>query len=88
MSRSQNAKLLAALQERPLTSLEIWRDLGIARASARVFDLRQAGFLIASQEVTVRNRDGVECRVARYTLQRAQTTMLPVHPGRGVMTHA
>lgn len=88
MSCSQSAKLLAALQQRPMTALDCLRDLGIARAAARVFDLRQAGYDIESREVVVTNRDGVDCHVAEYRLRRAQTTMLPAHPGRGVMTHA
>lgn len=88
MSAKQNDKLLAALQRQPMTALEIWQQLGIARASARVFDLRQAGYQVTSREITVKNRDGQPCRVALYALQRAQTTLLPEHPGRGVMAHA
>lgn len=85
MSRRQNEKLLDALRSRPMTALEIWQELGIARASARVFDLRGAGHHVRSREITVRNRDGEPCRVALYSLAAAQTTMLPQHPGRGVM---
>ncbi len=88
MARTQNEKLLDALAQRPMTALDIWRDLGIARASARVFDLRSAGFDIVSREVVVKNRDGEPCHCAEYSLRRAQTTMLPQHPGRGVMQHA
>lgn len=84
----QNRKLLDALSLRPMTALDCLRELGIARAAARVFDLRQAGFDIESKEIVVRNRDGSECHVAQYRLRSPQTTMLPAHPGRGVMTHA
>lgn len=88
MSKTQNAKLLAALQDGPITALEALRQLGIARAAARVFDLRQQGYDIVSREVAVKNRDGVEARVAQYSLRSPQITMLPAHPGRGVMRHA
>lgn len=88
MSMTQNAKLLAALETgRKMTPLEIWRELGIARASARVFDLRNAGHDIVSREVVVRNADGSQSRVAEYSLGSVQTTLLPNHPGRGVMSH-
>jgi len=86
MSKAQNEKLLEALKKGPMTAAEIWKDLGIARASARVFDLREAGFDIHSTEITVRNRDGAPCRVALYSLATQQVSLIPSHPGRGVMT--
>lgn len=85
MSKAQNERLLAALREKPMTALEIWQQLGIARASARVFDLRDAGHDIRSEEIKVRNRSGDVCRVALYSLASAQRTLIPNHPGRGVM---
>ncbi|HSX65142.1 MAG TPA: helix-turn-helix domain-containing protein [Pseudoxanthomonas sp.] len=85
MPKRQNAKLLEALQRKPMTALEIWQELGIARASARVFDLREEGHDIRSTEITVLNRDNQACRVALYSLGSAQRTLLPTHPGRGVM---
>ena len=85
MSARQNDKLLAALRTKSMTALEIWQELGIARASARVYDLREEGYDVRSEEITVRNRDGEPCRVALYSLHSAQRTLLPTHPGRGVM---
>ncbi|MCD7096907.1 helix-turn-helix domain-containing protein [Stenotrophomonas sp. MMGLT7] len=86
MSHSrQNERLLAALKQRPMTAAEIWRDLGIARASARVHDLRNEGHDIVSTPITVPNRDGEPCRVAQYRLADAQLNLLPQLPGRGVM---
>lgn len=72
MSKGQNEKLIAALQQGAMTAAEIWHDLGIARASARVYDLRAAGHDIRSQEITVRNRDGEPCRVALYSIGSVQ----------------
>lgn len=83
--KGQNEKLLGALQDKAMTAGDIWKELGIARASARVFDLREAGHDIRSTEITVRNRDGEPCRVALYSLHGAQTSLIPKHPGRGVM---
>lgn len=84
MSRNQNDQLLAALKVKAMTALEIWQELGIARASARVYDLREQGFDIRSEEISVRNRHGERCRVALYSLAQ-QRQLLPLHPGRGVM---
>lgn len=81
----QNELLLQALRTGPLTALEILDKLGIARASARVYDLRQAGHDVRSQMITVRNRRGEPCRVALYSLHSAQGQLLPIAPGRGAM---
>jgi len=81
----QNEMLLNALRSGPMTALEILDKLGIARASARVYDLRQAGYDIRSQMITVRNRRGEKCRVALYSLHSAQGQLLPIAPGRGAM---
>lgn len=85
-ARTQCIRLLDALRSRPMTALEIWQDLGVARASARVFDLREEGWDVQSTEIAVRNRDGDLCRVALYSLASDQMTLVPVHPGRGVLT--
>lgn len=85
MSADQNNALLAALKEGPMTAMDALNRLGIARASARVFDLREQGHDIRSRDITVQNRQGKTCRVAEYSLGDAQRTLMPVHPGRGVM---
>lgn len=69
----QCAQLLAALQQHPLTSLEVMQRLGIYRAGARVFDLRGEGHRIATDIVPVPNRDGKTCHVARYALLPASS---------------
>lgn len=85
MADTQNEKVLAALARRPMTAIEIWQQLGIARASARVFDLRRAGYDIRSRDIVVTNRDGEDCHVALYSLASTQRTLMPLAPGRGVM---
>ncbi|MBB5885431.1 hypothetical protein DYQ93_11615 [Xanthomonas sp. LMG 8992] len=84
-SKAQNEMLREALRMRPMTATEIWHDLGIARASARVFDLRQAGHDVRSEEITVTNRHGQPCRVARYSIPSDQCQLIPLSPGRGVI---
>lgn len=85
MSSRQNETLLAALAKRPMTAGEIWTELGIARAAARVFDLRAIGYDIQSTEITVPNRTGGTSRVAQYSLHGNQLSLIPNHPGRGLM---
>ena len=51
-----------------ITSLEAFTDLGVARLSARIKDLRTSGHRIDGKTVTVKNRRGETCRVTRYTL--------------------
>lgn len=86
MSDKQNQKLIAALQRGPMTAAQMWQQLGIMRASARVFDLRRAGYTIESRQITVRNRDGGTSHVAEYRLVSQQRSLISAHPGRGQMT--
>lgn len=44
--------------------------LGIYRLAPRIIDLRNAGYVIGVESVTVTNRDGSKSRVARYTILR------------------
>lgn len=53
-----------------ITSLEAFRDLGITRLSAVIFDLKAAGVPIAKETVTSTNRYGDKSRYARYYLLR------------------
>lgn len=70
----QAQRLLAAIERVPLTSLEILHQLGIARASARVYELRHElaseGRTVSTEIVPVENRYGETCRVARYAVIR------------------
>ena len=86
MSKTQNDKLREALLRKPMTALEIWRELGIARASARVYDLRNDGFDVQSVDIEVKNRDGSTSHVAQYSLKSPQRTLMTLHPGRGFTT--
>lgn len=84
-TRNQCDQVLAALRRGPMTASDARKHLGIDRLAARVFDLRQDGWDITSRLVTVHNRHGEPCRVARYTLtETVQRDLIPAaHPGRG-----
>ena len=50
-----------------ITPLEAIRDLGCYRLSARVHDLRKAGFNIVTTMIDVKNRYGGVSQIAKYT---------------------
>ena len=62
---TQNTRLLAALKNKPMTTLQIIRELGILRAASRVAELRDS-HNIETMLVKTSNRFGDTCRVARY----------------------
>ena len=67
--KPQNKEVLEYMRlHRGITSLDAATDLGIMRLSARIYDLRQAGYDIHAEIVPVENRHGEKVHVARYTL--------------------
>jgi hypothetical protein len=67
-TEAQRAKLLAMLQQKPQTTIEL-RDSGIMMPAARVFDLKRMGHIIESESVTQFDDNGfLHPRCARYHL--------------------
>lgn len=68
---SQNDKILRHIKthKKGITQLTAIEKYGCLRLSARIADLRRMGYVIKSELVEVRNRDGEVCRVAQYTLE-------------------
>lgn len=61
--------VLAYIQQHgSITALEADDALGVRRLAARIADLRDQGQDITSEMVTVKNRRGDDCRVARYSM--------------------
>lgn len=56
-----------------ITTLDAFRELGVARLSARIKDLRNSGYSIIGNMVEVENRYGEKCRVKRYVLREGET---------------
>lgn len=52
-----------------ITTLDAFRDLGVARLSARIWDLRHNGYDIDKDFETSKNRWGQNVSYARYTLK-------------------
>lgn len=84
---AQCERLLTALSNRAMTAVEIFQELGIYRASARVHDLRADGHVVHSTQITVTNKAGEPCRVAQYSMPTTQKLLIPLMPGRARYTH-
>ena len=66
-------RVLKHLKDRGhITSLEAFREYGLTRLSAVIFDLRKDGFNIASDKVGRKNRYGKMVYFAKYTLRGKQ----------------
>ena len=68
---TQNDKILRHLKthKRGITQLDAIQRYGCLRLSARISELRDMGYVIKSEIVAVKNRDGETCHVSRYTLE-------------------
>ena len=58
-----------------ITSMDAFNDYGITRLSAVIFDLREMGHKIKTNNETRKNRYDVPTTYARYTLEREQVQM-------------
>lgn len=66
---TQNDKILNHLRDHGgITSMEAYEIYGCTRLSARIKDLRDAGFVFKATRETGRNRDGEKVSYARYQL--------------------
>jgi hypothetical protein len=67
---AQMERVLSHLKtKRTIQPLEAWRDLGIYRLSAVIYDLRQEGHKIDTRRVEVVNRFGEPALIAEYSLE-------------------
>lgn len=51
-----------------ITTMQAFADLGVARLSARIADLKDEGFDIISETLSTKNRYGEHVRYAKYRL--------------------
>jgi hypothetical protein len=66
---SQCERILAYLDEfGSITTLEAFRDLGIARLASRIHDLKRRGYIFERDFVESKNRYGETVRYMRYSL--------------------
>lgn len=56
MIKSQNDKVLSIIKKRPLNTVEAMNKMYILRLSARIKDLRDAGYDIQTQRIKVNGK--------------------------------
>lgn len=67
---SQEQRVLDYINEfGSITTLEAFRDLGVTRLSARIFELRKKGYIIVSEDEKSKNRYGDVVHYARYSIK-------------------
>lgn len=67
--KSQKSRILDYLKSgKVLTRLNSWTELGVLEAPARISELRQDGWAIRTDMVTVTNRYGEDVRIAKWSL--------------------
>ena len=69
MKNTQKERLIKYLAENEsINPLKAWTELGIYRLSDTIFRLRNEGFNIITDKLTVKNKFGEDCIVANYKL--------------------
>ena len=65
---TQCQRLISFLEEheKGITQIEALNELGILRLASRISELRDEGFCIGKDMVSITNRYGEKCKVARY----------------------
>ena len=67
---TQGAKILKYMKDYgSITPVEAFRDLGVMRLGARIYDLEQQGVKIIHERETSRNRMGENTTYSRYRLE-------------------
>jgi hypothetical protein len=73
-SKTQCERLLDYLTEHErINPLMAWRELGIYRLGARIFELKKDGHQITSRLIDVVNNLGEAARVAEYRMRKAES---------------
>ena len=65
---TQVKKIIRFMQKHgSITTMQAF-GIGVTRLASRIFDIRRMGIEIESEMVSVKNREGETCRVARYKI--------------------
>ncbi|CAB4166192.1 Helix-turn-helix domain containing protein [uncultured Caudovirales phage] len=68
---TQNQMILKHLKTKGgITTMKAFTELGITRLASRIVEIRHAGNNILDSWISVKNRDGNQVRVKRYTLAK------------------
>lgn len=68
---TQCERLVEYMERHPIdgvTQIEALNQLGILRLASRISELKSDGYVIEKEMISVKNRFGEKCSVARYRL--------------------
>jgi|TARA_S200002703_G_scaffold159819_2_gene174911 hypothetical protein len=69
VKQTQFDRVLSHLEDgNTLTRLEAWQQLGIMNPTARICELRAAGYPVKTTNIKVKNRWNESCTVAQWSL--------------------
>ncbi len=69
MKKSQCEKIVEYMQKYgTITQAQAYVDIGCWRLASRISDLKRRGYAIRSEMIKVKNRDGEDVPIARYSL--------------------
>ena len=51
-----------------VSTLDAFKDLGVTRLSARIFEIRKRGYKVKAEPIQAKNRFGEKVRYFRYSL--------------------
>lgn len=67
----QSEKVLNYMKEfGTISTFEAFVDLGVTRLSGRIYELREQGYNISSEYVTLKNRAGENVTFKKYRLEK------------------
>ena len=70
MKANQEAKIVAFCREHIWITQRDAYKLGIYRLASRIFDMTEKGYVIIREYVRVKNADGSESQIARYSIAK------------------
>ena len=66
---SQVERVLAYIKEfGAITTLDAFRDLGITRLSARIYEIKELGYQVETERITSKNRFNETVHYLKYSL--------------------
>jgi hypothetical protein len=69
MQNQKNRILEWLYENKSITQLDAWRELGVARLTNRISELKQDGYKISTRRIKVKNRYDESCSIAEYYLE-------------------
>jgi len=75
MKKTQRERIVDYINEfGSITSLDAYRDLGITQLGARIFELKEEGYLFETKPETGKNRYGEVTHFTRYKFAKEELT--------------